>query len=125
MKPQTLNSPCITHLAWGKINIDGKQNFKDAKCFPGGASAWDWNETGTHHIPGIQPTDLRELLEHGVNCIVLSQGMSGRLKICPETFQLLKKLEIPVHVSKTEEAVALYNQLRQTESVGGIFHSTC
>jgi hypothetical protein len=125
MKPQTLISPCITHLSWGKIKVDGKQNFKDAKCFPGGASAWDWNETGTRHVPGIQPADIKELLEHGVNCIVLSQGMLGRLQICPETFQLLKELDIPVHVGKTKEAVALYNQLRHTESVGGIFHSTC
>jgi len=124
MKP-TIHSPRITHLSWGHIEVEGQRHFKDAKCFPGGSKAWDWNETGTHHVPGIQPADVKELLERGATCLVLSSGMFGRLQVCPETFKLLEKLGIPVHVQKTDEAVKLYNELRGREAVGGVFHSTC
>ncbi|HDN25632.1 MAG TPA: hypothetical protein ENG03_00765 [Thioploca sp.] len=120
MKPH-IHSPRITHLCWGKIEIEGQQHLKDAKCFPGGSTAWDWGETGTHHVPGIQPSDVKELLEHGATCLVLSTGFLGKLKISTDTFQQL----IPVHVRQTQEAVALYNKLTETEQVGALFHSTC
>jgi hypothetical protein len=67
-------SPRITHLSWGRLEIDGyAKPFKDAKLFPGGARAWDWNETGTRHVPGIQPADVEELLTHGARVVVLSK----------------------------------------------------
>ncbi len=122
---QQLNAPRITYLSWGKIEIDGQRHFKDAKCFPGGSRAWDWRETGTQHVPGIQPADVKELLEHGATCLVLSTGFHGRLNIGADTFQQLKDLNIPVYVRQTEEAVALYNKLRETKPVGALFHSTC
>ncbi len=63
-------SPRITHMSWGRLEVGGK-SFKDAKLYPGGAREWDWRETGTHHMPGIQPADLAELLEHGAEIVVL------------------------------------------------------
>jgi hypothetical protein len=63
--------------------------FKDAKLFPGGAREWDWSETGTAHVPGIQPTDVTELLEHGATVVVLSKGVYERLRVCPETLKML------------------------------------
>jgi hypothetical protein len=124
----TTYSPRITHISWGKIEVDGQQHFKDAKCFPGGSRTWDWKETGTQHSPGIQPADIQELLEKGITCLILSKGMLERLQVCPETLQLLKNLDISVHVRQTKEAVELYNKLRETFAsiaVGGLFHSTC
>ena len=118
-------SPRITNFSWGHIKIEGNQQFKDVKCFPNGVRAWDWNETGTKHTPGIKPTDVQELLDNGAACIVLSTGVLGRLQICSETLQLLNSLKIPVHVLKTEKAIELYNKLSKTELVGGLFHSTC
>ncbi len=122
---QQINSPRISHLSWGKIEVDGRRRFKDAKCFPGGCRAWNWTETGTHHVPGIQPSDVKELLEQGATCVVLSTGFLGKLQIGRDTFQLLKDLDVPVHVRQTQEAVALYNKLTKTEPVGALFHSTC
>ena len=56
---QEANSPRVTHLSWGHLEVEGVDgSFKDAKLFPGGARAWDWNETGTNHEPGIQPADI-------------------------------------------------------------------
>lgn len=119
-------SPRIIHFSWGCIHVDnGTATFKDAKVFPGGAREWDWGETGTGHIPGIQPADVEELIEKGARVIVLSQGMWGRLGICRETLDLLEDKRIAVHVLPTDEAVILYNELTETDAVGGLFHTTC
>ena len=118
-------SPRISHLSWGRLEVEGQGAFKDAKLFPGGAREWDWRETGTRHVPGIQAADLRELLEHGVEVVVLSKGMLERLQVCPETLELLKRKGIPAHVLPTEDAVRLYNELAAEQKVGGLFHSTC
>ena len=118
-------SPQITHHIWGHIEVEGSQTYKDAKLFPGGTREWDWTETGTHHVPGIQPADVDELLENGAQVIVLSRGMWKRLQVCPETLELLEKRDIRVHVHQTEKAIQLYNQIREKEMVGGLFHSTC
>lgn len=134
-----MRSPQILNLTWGQLEIEGKQYFKDAKLFPGGAREWDWRETGTRHSPGIQSTDVAELLDNGATVVVLSKGMwdrclpgfrraSGRhrsLEICSETLQTLEEKGIPVHCLQTELAVQLYNNLAETEPVGGLFHSTC
>lgn len=122
---QHLNSPRITGRAWGRINVESYDSFKDVKLYPGGARAWRWDETGTHHAPGIQPADVEELLERGATVVVLTTGVLGRLKVQPETLQMLEKRGIKVHVERTPQAVMLYNELRETEPVGALIHSTC
>ena len=118
-------SPRISHLSWGRLEVEGQGAFKDAKLYPGGARAWDWRETGTRHVPGIQAADVQELLEQGAEVVVLSKGILERLQVCPETLELLKRKGIPAHVLPTEDAVRLYNELAAKEKVGGLFHSTC
>jgi hypothetical protein len=120
-------SPRISHVSWGCLEIEGRdQPFKDAKLYPGGARAWDWNETGTSHTPGIQPADVEELLDHGAQVVVLSQGMNERLQVKPETLQMLDERGVDPHVLQTEAAVERYNALQDAdEPVGGLFHSTC
>lgn len=119
-----VDSPRVTDLAWGRLEVDGS-TFKDAKLFPGGARAWDWNETGTNHEPGIQPADIEELLEHGATTVVLSKGFHERLGVTPETLRMLEERGVAAHVRQTEEAIRLYNELRETEKVGALIHSTC
>jgi hypothetical protein len=118
-------SPRITHLSWGRIEVEGGRAFKDAKLWPGGGRAWDWKETGTRHRPGVQPADVEELLEHGAEVVVLSKGILQALQICPETLELLKNMGIPAHVLQTEGAVRLYNELAEKQRAAGLFHSTC
>jgi hypothetical protein len=118
-------SPRITGFSWGRLEIDDDRSFKDAKLFPGGAREWNWRETGTAHDPGIQPADVEELLEHGADVVVLSKGVMERLRICPETLEMLKNRGVAAHVLQTEEAVRLYNELQRKRRVGGLFHSTC
>lgn len=125
--PETDPSPRITHVSWGRLEInDGAQSFKDAKLYPGGARTWDWNETGTSHTPGIQPADVDELLDHGASVVILSQGMNERLQVKPETLDELDAAGVETHVLQTEQAVERYNELQaKAEAVAGLFHSTC
>ena len=118
------HSPRITHLSWGRLETDGGV-FKDARLYPGGAEEWDWNETGTSHEPGIQPADVRRLLERGANVVILSKGFHERLGVAPETLRVLEEKGIPTHVARTEEAARLYEELREKEKVGALIHSTC
>jgi hypothetical protein len=118
-------SPRVTRISWGQLEIEGNHKFKDVKLYPGGCREWNWNETGTGHTPGIQPADVMELLEHGCREVVLSRGVLGRLMIHPDTLSMLEERKIKVHVLRTKEAVRLYNELCQTQPVGGLIHSTC
>lgn len=119
-----MDSPQITSISWGILEVGGA-SFKDAKLFPGGVREWDWSETGTRHNPGIQPADVEELLERGASTVVLARGFYGRLGVCRETLQMLKDRGVSVYIEQTEEAVRLYNGLRESERVGALIHSTC
>ncbi|MEU8433432.1 Mth938-like domain-containing protein [Streptomyces sp. NPDC029216] len=119
-------SPLITHISWGAMEVEGLAAGKDFVLYPGGGNPWDWNRHGTRHEPGIQPADVRELLERGCTVVVLSRGMERRLKTMPETLRMLEEADVVVHVEETRAAVGLYNRLAAaSEPVGGLFHSTC
>ncbi len=122
---QRPKSPRVTHISWGRMEVEGLGTAKDFKLYPGGGREWDWTETGTQHVPGIQPGDVEELLQHGATVVILTRGMKLMLQTCPETLGFLDRQGIAVHVKETKEAVALYNQLAKQETVGGLFHSTC
>lgn len=124
MTERAAYSPRITRVSWGRLEVED-DSFKDAKLFPGGSREWDWNETGTRHVPGIQPSDVEELVEHGATVVVLSRGFDERLRVRPDTLRMLEVEGVLVHVEQTEEAVRLYNELRESEKVGALIHSTC
>jgi hypothetical protein len=108
------------------MSVDGLEDAKDFKLYPGGGRPWDWNETGTRHDPGIQPADLVELVEQGSRTIVLSRGMQLVLQVSPEARDYLESQGITYVIAETSAAVERYNELaKQGEPVGGLFHSTC
>jgi len=120
------SAPRIGSISWGRMEIDDIGSGKDFKLWPGGGRPWDWTETGTHHVPGIQPADVEELLTHGSEVVMLSRGMELRLETAPETMALLRERGIEFHVEETNAAVKLYNDLAEHgRPVGGLFHSTC
>jgi hypothetical protein len=119
-------SPTVDAISWGHMDIDGVGSGKDFKLWPGGGRQWNWRETGTEHLPGIQPTDVEELLEHGSEIVVLTRGMDLQLQTAPATLELLRTRGVAVHVEETNAAVKRYNELaEQGFAVGGLFHSTC
>jgi hypothetical protein len=131
---ETPRSPSIDHFEWGRISVAvygpsaaerRVDNYKDAKLWPGGAREWDWDETGTRHVPGVQIADVEELLEHGAEVVVLSRGVHRRLQVQPETLAHLEARGVKVEVLQSEDAVARYNQLAASQKVGALIHSTC
>lgn len=118
-------SPRVARCEWGCIELEDGRRFKDAKLFPGGSREWDWRETGTRHVPGIQPADVQELLDRGAEELVLSRGMELALQVHPDTLELIKAQGLRVHVLETQDAVTLYNELIRTRRVGALLHSTC
>uniref|UniRef100_A0A2K6FVF7 Mth938 domain-containing protein n=1 Tax=Propithecus coquereli TaxID=379532 RepID=A0A2K6FVF7_PROCO len=77
-----MSSPEIASLSWGQMKVQGSTTtYKDCKVWPGGSRAWDWRETGTEHSPGVQPADVKEVVEKGVQTLVIGRGMSEALKV--------------------------------------------
>ena len=113
-------SPRITHLSWGHIRVEEGKSYRDAKLYPGGSREWNWDETGTDHAPGIQPSDVQELLDHGSRIVILSKGMNERLQVQPEALERLRDRGVEYHILQTESAVKLYNEVREHRPVGVI-----
>lgn len=119
-------SPRITHLAWGELRTADGGSYKDAKLWPGGTRAWDWNEHGTHHQPGIRPAEVDELIDHGAEIVILSKGQNERLQVMDETLARLAARGVTAEVLETRRAVERYNQLvGEGQAVGALIHSTC
>lgn len=118
-------SPKINSIKWGTIKTSDGNIYKDAKLFPGGSREWDWNETGTHHNPGIQPADVKELVTKGAKVIVLSKGFYKRLGVSEQTTDFLNDNGVKFHILGTEKAVEKYNEIRKENLAGALIHSTC
>ena len=119
--------PRVIGLEWGRLEVEGGSGpFKDAKLWPGGAREWDWNETGTRHVPGVQLADVEELIGHGARTVVVGRGMHGRLEVPAETRDALARRGIELHAARTPEAVETYHRLREeAPAVGALLHTTC
>ncbi|KAM9801497.1 mth938 domain-containing protein-like [Neosynchiropus ocellatus] len=122
-----MSSPQIVSLSWGEMKVQGSpSSYKDCKVWPGGSRAWDWRETGTRHVPGVQPADLDEVLKSDVDTLVIGCGMNKVLQVPSATLDFVTQKGVDVRVLQTEKAVAEYNRLVvQGAKVGGVFHSTC
>jgi hypothetical protein len=121
----TEGSPLVRDLRWGEVDTDAG-TFRDAKLWPGGGRGWDWNETGTAHVPGVQPADVAELLEHGATRVVLSQGQQRRLQVTDAALEAVRAQGADPEVLPTGEAISRYNELAEAgEPVGALLHSTC
>lgn len=118
-------SPRIKGLEWGRVHTAvGK--FRDVKMWPGGARGWDWNETGTHHSPGVQPADLRELVENGATIVIVGRGQNERLEMTDEAREWLESQGIQLEVLESSRAVDRYNTLSADGvAIGALIHSTC
>lgn len=118
-------SPRIENLSWGQVDVEDHGSFRDAKLWPGGARGWDWNETGTSHVPGTQIDDVREVVDEGAEIVILSRGQNERLQVKQETLAWLDEQGIETEVLESKQAVQRYNELALDEPVGALIHSTC
>ncbi|XP_077421296.1 mth938 domain-containing protein [Vanacampus margaritifer] len=122
-----MTSPEIVSLSWGRMTVKGAPSpYKDCKVWPGGSRPWDWRETGTEHRPGVQVADVQEVLDKGVDLLVIGRGMDMALQVPASTVERVTAAGVQVRVLQTEAAVAEYNRLAGGgANVGGVFHSTC
>lgn len=99
---------------------------KDFKLWPGGCAPWDWRETGTGHLNGVQKADVEMLIDKGCEIIVIGRGVFSRLRVPSSLVRFLEEKGIEVLVADTKNAVQLYNEkAAQGSMVGGLFHTTC
>jgi hypothetical protein len=121
-------APHIHNIKWGEINVsyDNKNYvYHDARLWPAQSKEWNWQETGTHHVPGIQIADLKEFIDE-VDIVVLTRGMDLVLQVSQATIDYVKSKGKECYVGETKEMVKLYNTLiKAGKKVGGLFHSTC
>ncbi|XP_020375754.1 mth938 domain-containing protein-like isoform X1 [Rhincodon typus] len=122
-----MTSPAIASLTWGEMKVEGSDTlYKDCKVWPGGNRAWDWRETGTRHTPGVQPADVNEIVNKGIQTLIIGRGMDEALQVPEATLSFIRSKGIDAVVLQTEKAVQQYNKLvKEGVAVGGIFHSTC
>jgi hypothetical protein len=79
-------SPRITHISWGRMEVAGLGIGRDYKLYPGGGREWDWTETGLHHVPGIQPADVQELLAMGAKSSSLLAVWNWRSRLARKRY---------------------------------------
>ena len=126
MAPEDAGSPRVTDEGWGFVEVEGVGRLRDAKLWPGGGRGWDWNETGTHHRPGIQPADLAELLDHDPEVVVLSRGRELRLETTADAVALLDSRSVEARQAETGAAIETYNRLAgEGRRVAALLHTTC
>ncbi|CAH8466644.1 unnamed protein product [Dicrocoelium dendriticum] len=112
----------------GKIKPNEQVKYRDAKLWPGGSRGWDWRETGTSHIPGVQTSDVEELIASNPDIIILSRGVLRVLQVPDSTRtyirEKLPKVELIVEPSKS--AYHIYNtKAKEGKRVAALLHTTC
>lgn len=119
-------SPKILSHSWGRMDVEEFGSGKDFKLWPGGCAPWDWKETGTGHLNGVQKADVEELIDRGCEVIVIGKGVFSRLRVPARLVRFLEGRGVEVRVADTKKSIQLYNQLaEQGAMVGGLFHTTC
>lgn len=129
---QRTASSAHSACGWGKLIVyvnNVPQSFKDAKVWVGfqdvQAKEWNWKNTGTQHVPGIQPGDLDEFIDQ-VDEVILTRGVERVLQVPQATIDYVKSKGKNCHVGETPDMIELFNRLvDQGKKVGGVFHSTC
>lgn len=118
-------SPKIIRLHWGSVETEAGR-FRDAKLWPGGGRGWDWRETGTAHRPGVQPSDVAELLANGVRTVIVGCGQNRRLSVMDATRVAVESAGAELEIYDSKEAVERFNAaVEKGESAGALIHSTC
>jgi len=115
--------PTIDSLEWGKLSVDGTM-YKDAVITPDGALKWDWTLDGTKHNPGISVAAIKAA-SSGVDHIILTSGMCGKLQVHPDVAAFLHEADIDFTVCRSDVVPELYAHLAKSVRVAVLLHSTC
>lgn len=107
--------PVILFAKWGKITLSymgETESFKDVIIWPEGYLKWDWTLSDTHHNPGIQTMEVKNLVDkHECELIILSTGFEDVLQVDKKTIAWLKRKRIDYIVANSMEAIKEYNSI--------------
>jgi hypothetical protein len=123
--PGSNRQPTIAGLSWGRIELGDGRVFRDVKLSPAGACEWDWTESGTRHVPGVQVADVADLVDAGAETVVIGTGFYERLGVQQETRDWLAARGVTLRVAETGHAAADYNARCAAGKVAALIHSTC
>ncbi len=100
--------PLVLKCSRGRIKVAGFQSrFRDVQLSVNGAEPWDWTDTGTHHVPGVQVADILSVPPSPV--LVVGLGTQRRLQVSAEARAHLDEKGILLVERETSRAVAIYN----------------
>ena len=112
----------IQEYRFGYIKISGKTYTHDLKII-GNTVIPNWWRSEGHKV--LQK-DIKDILEQGVEIIVIGQGDPGLMKVDPSLKNYLKKQKIKLIEKPTKDAIFEFNKLyKEGRKVGAGFHLTC
>jgi len=112
----------IDSYSFGKIIIDGEEYNSDVIVYSDHVNNNWWRKSG--HI--LSKEDLREIVNHKPEILVVGTGSVGLLKVPGKTKGYLDEKGIELVVEKTPEAVNIFNKkIEEKKNVVGAFHITC
>ncbi len=117
------NLPFIESYRFGEMIVNGRKFTSDVIIFPDHVDDSWWRDEGHRLIPG----DLPFLEEEPPGILVVGQGKFGFMKVSAEMVRYLKENDIALKCAKTDQAVKIYNSLREDPEIRvvGAFHLTC
>lgn len=127
----------LVHISNGrkqlKFGLDGSR--ADLILFPNGYQKWDWDCQETfcdHHSPGISKEAIDFLIIKKCKKIILSKGFGspdfkkeGLLETHTDVIKYAFAKGLTVYHMKSEDAIQLWDKLRDDGDVGMYLHTTC
>lgn len=120
-------NPIVIQDKWGEVIVDfnGKLiKHKDCILTPTTTKEWDWNQDGTHYIPGMSIDAAIQLAD--CKYVILTRGRRMKLHVPPHVLDYFSLLGKVVYVLETSDAIIQYNSLaKKGRNVGALIHSSC
>ncbi len=114
--------PRIEDYSFGRIVISGKTYTSDVKIIMDQIVPNWWRKEGHY----LYPEDIEDILNSGVETLVVGTGAYGVMKIDPTVAEACARRGIRLEAYKTSQAVKRFNELAaEGKKVAGAFHLTC
>lgn len=113
--------PKISRYEFGKIVVDGVPYAEDVMILSDRVVRW-WRKEGHR----LRVEDLSDVLEDRPQDIVIGTGYDGMMDVPKEVQDDLRSRGMSIHVGRTSEAVAVYEELlSKNRRVAAALHLTC
>ena len=112
----------VDDYRFGRIVIDGRAYTRDVLLLEASVQSPWWRREG--HCLAIE--DLDPVLAMKPQRLVIGTGAMGRMHVPPETLAALQAQGIECSVTRTAQAVELFNRWRMEEGrTAAALHLTC